>query len=253
MLKDQHPQGQEPPEDTGIPPDEAGKKGTEEKEELIAGRYKTKEDAEKGTRDADEKIRTQGRTIKDLEAELRGREAKDEQTRLAQTEEQVKMDSKAFAEVGEGFRQAFSKGAEEAGRYIYGLIEAHPTVQIGRSVQQQNALQRRHADIYAEMKKRHSDYDALIPKMRTIGGSLSREMMTNPSMQLMETIYKAAKGEVAPGDEAALRKKIADDERAGSGQGAGERHISKSDTRTEEQKKVDKAAAQYHRDKVDIG
>lgn len=256
MPKDQHPQDQKPPEDTGIPPgeagDEAGEGEDKAKEEKIAGRYETKEDAEKGARDADAKIREQGGTINEQAARIKELEGREEKKSTIDVEEEKKKDAEAYRTIGEGMRKAYAEGGDEGmGRYLDQVIEAHPGVRAGRAVQAQIAGQQRYAAIYGEMKKRHSDYDELIPKMKEIGAKLSPGTMANPTTELMETLYKAAKAEVFP-DEAALRKKLADEEKAGTGQGAGERKVKEKDTRTEDEKKVDKAVEQYQKDKPQI-
>jgi len=253
MAEHQDP-GKEPQKE-GIPPGEAGK------EKLIFGKYKTLEEAEKAFKEGESKYHEGQQKLSDTERLL---EAEKQRTRLieekqgeirkAKTEEEKKRLELDLDRMGKELHAESQKGPAGTVRGLYRLFDAYASTQgfVKRDdLKRRSDATRRQTDIFNKVRAAHKeDFDELAPKMIEIWEGLSPEMKMRPSEKLMETVYKAAKGESLP-DEAKLREKIITDMRAGHGEGGGEKPPPE-EKKTEDEKYTDEVIKEYKKTKIEL-
>lgn len=258
MAKDQDP-GKQPPE--GTPAGEAGKDAGKEK--LILGKYKTMEEAEKGEKEREAKFTQAHQELADAKRELelerqksRLVEEKGEQIRKAKTEEEKKRLQQELDQnlerMGKEFVEESKKGPAAMMRGFHRLFDAYASTQgfVKRDdLKRQSDADREQTRLFNKVRAAHKeDFVELAPKMAEIWAGLSPTTKMRPSEKLLETVYKAAKGESLP-DEAKLREKIIADMRAGHGEGGGEK-LPPAEEKSEDEKTTDKIIETHKKEKV---
>lgn len=240
----------------GTPSSEAGvkqgeeEKGKEEKgkekEVLIAGRYKTVEEAEQGVKDAETKVREMGLEKNTFKTRLETLEKERKEETKPSAEEVKAQRIKGLEGKGMELGKAWKKGPGEFYAAVEDVVRGEiktQGVQTGaeraRVTQRTQEAQRIRDEVAEEHKE---DFKELTPKMAEIWDTLPPQFKQGPAnKKTLEYLYQRAKAEKSlvgqgPSD--------ADKEKMGLGQGIG----SGTGPKKKELDQIDKVIAQQEKD-----
>lgn len=225
-----------PPE--GTPSSEAGK------EKLLAGKYKSAEELEKGYQELQTKYTQDMQRKAETEQALTDFRAKLKETGIRQTEEEKQRLEQDMEAMGKEFSEEAKKGPKEMMRSLYKLIEAHPSVEAAvkrGELKRKTEEDQKATKIFNEFRDGHKDdFDKLKPEMAKIWAELPAKSKVP---EMLETVYKAAKADAFPSEEA-LRKKMAEEAKAGTTQVGGEKP--KPEIKSKDNKDID-AVIEVHK------